>query len=105
LIIIFSFHLFFWPSKLSPSFTPNVELSLFLLLLLLLFNGTANGFLPGGSGITMRHNTQKYTSHKITHHAQKKHSTQSYTNNKGHITHNDYNKKNKAVPVTGRGGL
>jgi hypothetical protein len=35
-------------------------------------------------------------SHKITHHAQTKHSTQSYTNNKGHVTHNEYNiKKSK----------
>jgi hypothetical protein len=31
------------------------------------------------------------TSHKITHHTQTKHSTQIYTNNKGHITHNEYN--------------
>jgi hypothetical protein len=31
------------------------------------------------------------TPHKITHHAQSKHSTQNYTNNKGHTTHNDYN--------------
>jgi hypothetical protein len=31
---------------------------------------------------------------------------QSYTNNKGHITHNEYNtKKNKPISVTGRGGL
>jgi hypothetical protein len=27
----------------------------------------------------------------MTHHAQTKHSTQSYTNNKGHITHSEYN--------------
>jgi hypothetical protein len=31
------------------------------------------------------------TSHKITQHAQSKHSTQNYTDNKGHTTHNDYN--------------
>jgi hypothetical protein len=31
------------------------------------------------------------TSHKITHHAQTKHRAQRYTNNKGHITHNEYN--------------
>jgi hypothetical protein len=36
---------------------------LLLILLLLLFILTANGFLPGGSGTTIRHNTQ------ITHHA------------------------------------
>jgi hypothetical protein len=47
------------------------------------------GFLPGGSGTTVRHNTHKY----ISHCAQNKHSSQSCTNNKGHITHNDYNTK------------
>jgi hypothetical protein len=31
------------------------------------------------------------TTHKITHHTQTKHSTQNYTNNKGHTTHNEYN--------------
>jgi hypothetical protein len=29
--------------------------------------------------------------HKITHHAQTKHSIQNYTNNKGHTIHNEYN--------------
>jgi hypothetical protein len=33
-----------------------------LLLLLLLFNSTPNGVLPGDNG-TVRHNRQKYTSH------------------------------------------
>jgi hypothetical protein len=46
---------------------------------------TANGVLPGGSGTTVTHNTHKYT-----HDAQTKHSTQNYTDNKGHITHNEY---------------
>jgi hypothetical protein len=41
---------------------------------------TANGFLPGGSGTTIRHKT---------HHTQTKHSTQNHTNNKGHTTHNE----------------
>jgi hypothetical protein len=54
-----------------------------LILLNYLFILTANGVLLGGSGTT-RHNT------KITHHAQTKHSTQNYTNNKGHTTHNEY---------------
>jgi hypothetical protein len=49
------------------------------------FNWTANGFLPSGSGTTIRHNTKMHISHKISHHAQTKHSSQSYTNNKGHI--------------------
>jgi hypothetical protein len=53
-----------------------------------------------------QHNTQIHIPHKITHHAQTQHSTQSYTNNKGHITHNEYKaKESKAIPVIGRGGL
>jgi hypothetical protein len=47
---------------------------------------TANGSLPGSSGTTIRHNTQIH----ISHNAQTKHGTQSYTNNKGHIIHNEY---------------
>jgi hypothetical protein len=50
-------------------------------------------FLPSGSGTTTKHNTQIRIPHKITHHAQRKHSTQRYTNNKAHITHNEYNAK------------
>jgi hypothetical protein len=34
---------------------------------------------------TIRRNTQ------ITHHTQTKQSTQNYTDNKGHATHNEYN--------------
>jgi hypothetical protein len=55
---------------------------------LLLFILTANGFLPGGSGTTIRHNTQ------ITHITQNntpRSNTQNYTHNKGHTTHNEYN--------------
>jgi hypothetical protein len=48
------------------------------------------GFYPVGSGTTIRHNTQ-HTLHKVTHHAQTNHSTQNYTNNKGHTTHSAYN--------------
>jgi hypothetical protein len=55
------------------------------LFLFLLFTLTANGFLPGGSGTTIRHNTQ------ITHHPKTKHITQNYTNNEGHTTQNEYN--------------
>jgi hypothetical protein len=51
----------------------------------LLFNWTANGFLPGGREL------QYDATHKNTHHAQTKHSTQSYTNSKGQIKHNEYN--------------
>jgi hypothetical protein len=54
------------------------------LFLFYLFTFTANGFLTGGSGTTIRHNTQ------ITHHPQTKHITQNYTNNEGHTTHSEY---------------
>jgi hypothetical protein len=45
--------------------------------------------------------TKVNISHKIT-----QHSTQSYTNNIGHITHKEYNDKIKSrfIPVTGREG-
>jgi hypothetical protein len=47
-----------------------------------------------------------HTSHKITHHSQTKHSTQSYTNSKGHITDNEYNsRRSNPIPVIGRRGL
>jgi hypothetical protein len=55
---------------------PNLSIIYILLLLLIL---TENGFLPGGNGTTIRHNTQ------ITH------ITQNYINNKGDTTHNEYN--------------
>jgi hypothetical protein len=41
----------------------NLYLYKILLLVLLLFNWTANGVLPGGSGTTIRHNTQQYAYH------------------------------------------
>jgi hypothetical protein len=47
------------------------------------------------------------TQHTNTHITQNNtpHSTRSYTNNKGHIAHNEYNaKRSKAMPVTGREG-
>jgi hypothetical protein len=49
--------------------------------------------------------TKIHISHKITHHSQIKHGTQCYSNNKGHITRNEYSTKSKAIPVTGGGGL
>jgi ABC-type transport system involved in multi-copper enzyme maturation permease subunit len=61
-------------------------LLLLLLLLLLLSSLTANVFLPGGSVITIRHNTQNNTPR-----SNKKHRTQNYTNNREHTTHNEYN--------------
>jgi hypothetical protein len=46
-------------------------------LLLLLFNWTANGVLPGENGTTIR-----------------QHNTQSYTDSKEHITRKEYDAKN-----------
>jgi hypothetical protein len=49
--------------RTQPSSLTKESLVEFLLLFIL----TENGFLPGGSGTTIRHNTQ------ITHHVQTKH--------------------------------
>jgi hypothetical protein len=49
--------------------------------------------------------TEIHISYKITHHAQTKQHTQSYNSNEGHITNNEYNTKNKVIPVTGPGDL
>jgi cell division protein FtsL len=68
------------------------SLTKLLFLLLLLFNWSANGVLPGGSGITIRHNTKIHITQNYNT-TLKQNSTQSYTNNKGHITHNEYNTK------------
>jgi hypothetical protein len=35
------------------------------IIIILLFNWTANGFLPGGSGTTIRHNLQMHISHRM----------------------------------------
>jgi hypothetical protein len=71
--------------KIALIKNPQVEITFIIIIIIYLFILTANGFLPGGSGTTIRHNTQ------ITHHTQTKHSTQNYTINKGHTTHNEYN--------------
>jgi hypothetical protein len=62
--------------------------------MLLLFNSTANGLLPVAVVTTIRHNTLKYTSHKITQ-TLRQNSTKNYTNNGGRFTHNEYNTKKK----------
>jgi hypothetical protein len=67
---------------------PNLEMkevNQIFIIIIYLFILIVNGVLPGGIGTTIRHNTQ------ITHHAQTKHSTQNYKNNKGHTTYNEYN--------------
>jgi hypothetical protein len=50
-----------------------------VIVIVIIINCTANGFLPGGSGTTIRHSIKIHISHKISHHAQTKHSTQSTT--------------------------
>jgi hypothetical protein len=51
-------------------------------------------------------NKAQHTEIHISHHTQTKHSTQSYTDSKGHITYNEYNSRgSNAIPVIGRGGL
>jgi hypothetical protein len=34
-----------------------------IIIIIIIINQTENGILPGGSGTTVRHNTQKYTYH------------------------------------------
>jgi hypothetical protein len=68
-----------------------VVVVLVLLIWKLLFSWTAKVLLPCGSGTTIGQHGQIRISHKISHHSQTKHSTQSYTNNRGHIAFNEYN--------------
>jgi hypothetical protein len=56
-------------------------------------------FFPGGNGTTIRHSIQIHISHKITRHAQIKHSISSYTNSKGRIKHNLSNEKDGKVSL------
>jgi hypothetical protein len=71
-----------------------------LLLLLLLFILTANGFLPGGSGTTIRHNPQiAHIKQNNTPHSNKT-QHKKYANNKGHITHNEYNENTLTTTTT-----
>jgi hypothetical protein len=64
------------------------------------------GFYPWKWYYNKTQHTKRHISHKILHHAQTKHSTQSYTNSKGYIKHSEYKtRKHKAIPVTGRGDL
>jgi CTP-dependent riboflavin kinase len=46
-----------------------------------------------------------HISNRITHSAQTRHRTLSKTNNKGHITRNECNRKSKDIPVADREGL
>jgi hypothetical protein len=48
------------------------------------------GFYPWQWYCNKIQHTKMHISHKIAHHAQTKHTTQSYTNNKGHITHSQF---------------
>jgi hypothetical protein len=49
--------------------------------------------------------TQNKNTHITRNITLKQTTTQSYTNNKGHITYNEYKKKSKVIPATGSGGL
>jgi hypothetical protein len=49
------------------------------------------GFEPTIAVFERAKTVEIHISHKITHHARTKHSTQSYTKNKRHVTHNEYN--------------
>jgi hypothetical protein len=73
------------PVRLEGFSGKSQTIAMYIVIIIYLFILTANVFLPGGSGTTIRYNAQ------ITHHTQTKHSTQNYTNNKGHTTHNEYN--------------
>jgi hypothetical protein len=68
---------------------PDFRTTHSVLLLLLLFISIVNGFLPGGSGTKIRYNTQIKHTTKIPNLAETKHSTQNYTNTKGHTTRNE----------------
>jgi hypothetical protein len=60
-----------------------------IIIIIIIYLNCKCFYLPGSSGKTLRHNTQIHILHKITHHAQTKRRKQGYTNNKGHITHNE----------------
>jgi uncharacterized protein YceK len=64
-----------------------------IIIIIDLFILTANEFLSGGCGTTI--------THKITHQAQTKHSTQNYTNNRGntHTTHIEFNANTIAITI------
>jgi hypothetical protein len=69
---------------------------------LLLFDRDAKGFLLRDSDTALRHNIEVHISHKISHHAQTKHNTQSYTKNKGHNAHNECKTKKVKPSLTGQ---
>jgi hypothetical protein len=61
------------------------------------------GFVPCGSGTTIRHNTKNI---HITHHAPRKQHTKATQKIKDTShTMNTTHKKGKAISITGRGGL
>jgi hypothetical protein len=55
----------------------------FFIIIIIIIILTANGVLPGGSGYTIRHNTQNNTTIK-------RNTAQNYTHNKGHTTQIEY---------------
>jgi hypothetical protein len=53
-----------------------MQITIIVIIIIYLLIWTANGFLPGGGGTTIKHNTQIHITYKITHHAKRKHGTQ-----------------------------
>jgi hypothetical protein len=58
----------------------------FIIIVIIVIITTANGLLSCGSGTAIRRTTE--ITHHQSNHPETKHSTQNYTNNKGHTTHN-----------------
>jgi hypothetical protein len=71
---------------------------LLLLLLFLLFD-LKMGAIPGGSGTTIRHNTQIHISHNITHHAQKNTAHKTTQTMKDSLHTMNTTQKSKDIPV------
>jgi hypothetical protein len=51
-----------------------------IIIIIIIIIITANAILLGGTGTTIKHNTQVRVSQTITHHSQTKYSTRSYKN-------------------------
>jgi hypothetical protein len=60
-----------------------------IIIIIIIYLNCKWDFTPWQWYYNKTQHTKIHISHKITHHAQTKHSTQNYTNNKGHIAHND----------------
>jgi hypothetical protein len=87
-------------SSVAPVARLPLSTIIIIFIILPVFILNANGFLLGGSGTTIRHNTQiTHITQNNTPHSNK-HITQNYTNNKGHTTHTECN-ANTVTAATG----